>query len=217
MDAFICDGLRMPIARFGGVLSPMHADALVAHPVRALLARRAFGPAAMEEGGPGDVGQSLVRHAVAAGAGGVEGESAPVEISQRKGPELIFDRNADTPARLRGGNGLDLTVTAGQDSGVNAEAAAHIASGEALRQQDLTPMPRLDGTVSVGRTIAEMGVIAFSESLAPRASVGGSRARPARRCPPSERPRRRHRDGPAAGHVGRAALSRGAATVLEWS
>ncbi len=38
-DAFICDGLRTPIGRYAGVLSPVRADDLAAIPLRTLLDR----------------------------------------------------------------------------------------------------------------------------------------------------------------------------------
>ena len=38
-DAFICDGVRTPIGRYGGALSGVRADDLAAVPLRALLAR----------------------------------------------------------------------------------------------------------------------------------------------------------------------------------
>lgn len=38
-DAFICDGLRTPIGRYAGMLSPVRADDLAAIPLRALLER----------------------------------------------------------------------------------------------------------------------------------------------------------------------------------
>ncbi|MFV3126743.1 3-oxoadipyl-CoA thiolase [Niveispirillum sp. KHB5.9] len=38
-DAFICDGLRTPIGRYAGVLSPVRADDLAAIPIKALLER----------------------------------------------------------------------------------------------------------------------------------------------------------------------------------
>ena len=37
--AFICDGVRTPIGRYGGALSGVRADDLAAVPLRALLAR----------------------------------------------------------------------------------------------------------------------------------------------------------------------------------
>ena len=39
MDAFICDGIRTPIGRFGGALASVRTDDLAAHPIRALLDR----------------------------------------------------------------------------------------------------------------------------------------------------------------------------------
>src|SRR6056297_44271 len=39
MDAFICDGLRTPVGRYGGALSHVRADDLAAVPIRALMAR----------------------------------------------------------------------------------------------------------------------------------------------------------------------------------
>jgi len=38
-DAFICDGVRTPVGRYGGALSSVRADDLAAVPLRALLAR----------------------------------------------------------------------------------------------------------------------------------------------------------------------------------
>jgi acetyl-CoA acyltransferase len=38
-DALICDGIRTPIGRYGGVLAGVRTDDLAAHPVRALMAR----------------------------------------------------------------------------------------------------------------------------------------------------------------------------------
>ena len=49
-DAYICDYVRTPIGRFGGVLSAVRADDLAAVPLRALLARHgALDPAAIDE------------------------------------------------------------------------------------------------------------------------------------------------------------------------
>ncbi|MGB3408498.1 MAG: 3-oxoadipyl-CoA thiolase, partial [Jannaschia sp.] len=39
MDAFICDGVRTPIGRYGGALSSVRADDLAAIPIAALMAR----------------------------------------------------------------------------------------------------------------------------------------------------------------------------------
>ena len=49
-DAFICDAVRTPIGRYGGVLSSVRADDLAALPIAALLKRHAgLDPAAIEE------------------------------------------------------------------------------------------------------------------------------------------------------------------------
>ncbi len=49
-DAFICDAVRTPIGRFGGVLANIRADDLAAVPIRALLERNpALDPAAVDE------------------------------------------------------------------------------------------------------------------------------------------------------------------------
>jgi 3-oxo-5,6-didehydrosuberyl-CoA/3-oxoadipyl-CoA thiolase len=38
-DAFICDGVRTPVGRYGGALAAVRTDDLGAVPLRALLAR----------------------------------------------------------------------------------------------------------------------------------------------------------------------------------
>ncbi|MCA8908288.1 MAG: 3-oxoadipyl-CoA thiolase, partial [Rhodospirillaceae bacterium] len=38
-DAFICDAVRTPIGRYGGVLASVRADDLAAAPLRALMER----------------------------------------------------------------------------------------------------------------------------------------------------------------------------------
>jgi 3-oxoadipyl-CoA thiolase len=49
-EAFICDAIRTPIGRYGGVLAGVRADDLGAVPIRALLARNpALDPTAIEE------------------------------------------------------------------------------------------------------------------------------------------------------------------------
>ncbi|MFD9902019.1 3-oxoadipyl-CoA thiolase, partial [Mesorhizobium sp. NPDC059024] len=40
-EAYICDYVRTPIGRFGGVLASVRADDLGAEPIRALVARNA--------------------------------------------------------------------------------------------------------------------------------------------------------------------------------
>ena len=50
MDAFLCDGVRTPIGRYGGALSSVRTDDLGAIPIRALMARHpALDPALIDE------------------------------------------------------------------------------------------------------------------------------------------------------------------------
>jgi acetyl-CoA acyltransferase len=49
-DAFICDAVRTPIGRYGGVLAPVRPDDLAALPIAALIARNpSLDPAAIDE------------------------------------------------------------------------------------------------------------------------------------------------------------------------
>jgi acetyl-CoA acetyltransferase family protein len=66
---------------------------------------------------------------------------------------------AEQLARLRGVNGPDLTVTAGNASGVNDGAAAlAILSGEAARAQGLTPKARIVAMAAAGVEPRVMGI-----------------------------------------------------------
>ncbi|MEL0041886.1 MAG: beta-ketoacyl synthase N-terminal-like domain-containing protein, partial [Candidatus Puniceispirillum sp.] len=50
MDAFICDAIRTPIGRFGGVLATMRPDDMAATVIRGLLARNpSLDPVAIED------------------------------------------------------------------------------------------------------------------------------------------------------------------------
>lgn len=49
-DAFICDGIRTPIGRYGGALASVRADDLAAIPLRELLSRNPkLDPAAIDD------------------------------------------------------------------------------------------------------------------------------------------------------------------------
>lgn len=49
-DAFICDGIRTPIGRYGGSLASVRADDLAAIPLRELLSRNPkFDPASIDD------------------------------------------------------------------------------------------------------------------------------------------------------------------------
>jgi len=94
-------------------------------------------------------------------------EIAPVSIPQRRGDPVIVDTDehprpktdAAGLAKLRGINGANLTVTAGNASGVNDGAAALIVASEAAAQaQGLTPRARIVGMAAAGVEPRVMGV-----------------------------------------------------------
>lgn len=94
-------------------------------------------------------------------------EIAPVTIPQRKGDPIIVDRDehprpgtsVDKLAKLRGINGPDLTVTAGNASGVNDGAAALlIASEGAAKTHNLTPIARVVAMSAAGVEPRVMGI-----------------------------------------------------------
>ncbi len=100
-------------------------------------------------------------------AGRFADEIVPVTIPQRKGDPLVVDTDehprpgtsVDKLGKLRGVNGPDMTVTAGNASGVNDGAAALlIASDAAAQAQGLTPMARVIGMASAGVAPRVMGI-----------------------------------------------------------
>jgi 3-oxoadipyl-CoA thiolase len=111
--------------------------------------------------------RSQQRWAEAQAAGRFADEIAPVTIPQRKGDPKIVDTDehprpeatAEALAKLRGVNGPDLPVTAGNASGVNDGAAALIvASEEAAKGQGLIPRARIVGMAAAGVEPRVMGV-----------------------------------------------------------
>ena len=111
--------------------------------------------------------RSQDRWAAAHAAGVFADEIAPVTIPQRKGDPIVVDtdehpRPATTPeqlAKLRPINGPDLTVTAGNASGVNDGAAAMlIASEQAASDHNLTPIARIVGISAAGVEPRVMGI-----------------------------------------------------------
>jgi acetyl-CoA acyltransferase len=111
--------------------------------------------------------RSQVRWSEAEAAGLFADEIVPVSVPRRKGdPEIVArdehprpDTTAATLARLRGINGADKTVTAGNASGVNDGAAALlIAERAAAEAQGLTPMARILGMASAGVAPRVMGI-----------------------------------------------------------
>ncbi|WP_299728162.1 3-oxoadipyl-CoA thiolase [uncultured Tateyamaria sp.] len=111
--------------------------------------------------------RSQARWAAAHAANAFADEIAPVTIPQRKGDPVIVDTDehprpntdADALAKLRGINGPDKTVTAGNASGVNDGAAALlIASTDAAEKHGLTPMARIVAMNAAGVAPRVMGI-----------------------------------------------------------
>ena len=94
-------------------------------------------------------------------------EITPVTIPQRKGDDVIFDRDEhprpgstlEKLGKLRGINGADLTVTAGNASGVNDGAAAMLLASEAgVKDHSLTPIARVVAMSAAGVEPRVMGI-----------------------------------------------------------
>ena len=111
--------------------------------------------------------RSQTRWAEAQAAGLFKDEIVPVSISQRRGDPLVVDRDEhprpdvtlEKLARLNGVNGPDLSVTAGNASGVNdGSAALLLASRAASEAQGLTPKARVCAMASAGVAPRIMGI-----------------------------------------------------------
>ncbi|MCK0139283.1 3-oxoadipyl-CoA thiolase [Aliiroseovarius sp. F47248L] len=111
--------------------------------------------------------RSQARWAAAHEAGVFADEVIPVTIPQHKGDPIIVDTDehprpgtsAEKLGGLRGVNGPDLTVTAGNASGVNDGAAAMlIASEAAAAKNNLTPMARVVSMQAAGVAPSVMGI-----------------------------------------------------------
>ncbi|MGB3835948.1 3-oxoadipyl-CoA thiolase [Castellaniella sp.] len=111
--------------------------------------------------------RSQQRWAKAQAAGVFADEIIPVRIPRRKAEDLVIDTDEhprpDTTiqalAGLKAINGPDLTVTAGNASGVNDGACAVLlASEQALRQYQLTPRARILGMAAAGLAPRVMGM-----------------------------------------------------------
>ncbi|SFS82068.1 hypothetical protein SAMN04488040_1939 [Sulfitobacter marinus] len=115
-------------------------------------------------------------------AGVFADEIAPVSIPQRKGDPVIFDRDEhprpgtsmEALTKLRPINGPDLTVTAGNASGVNDGAAAMLMASEAAaNQHGLTPIARVIGISAAGVEPRIMGIgpVPASQKVLARAGL----------------------------------------------
>ena len=111
--------------------------------------------------------RSQARWAAAQAAGHFRDEIMAVEIPRKKGEVFVFDTDEhprpdttlDQLARLKGINGPELTVTAGNASGVNDGACALIlATAEAAKAHGLEPMARVVGMATAGVPPRIMGI-----------------------------------------------------------
>ena len=110
--------------------------------------------------------RSQQRWAAADAAGRFDAELIPVAIPQKKGDPKMFTRDEhprpettlEMLAKLKGVNGPDLTVTAGNASGVNDGACALlIASEQAAGRYGLKPIARVVGMAVAGVAPRIMG------------------------------------------------------------
>ncbi|BDU58903.1 beta-ketoadipyl CoA thiolase [Limnohabitans sp. MORI2] len=110
--------------------------------------------------------RSQQRWAAAHAAGRFADEIVPVTIAQKKGDPIVFTtdehpRPETTPAmlaKLKGVNGPELTVTAGNASGVNDGACALLLASEAAAaKHGLTPKARVVGMATAGLAPRIMG------------------------------------------------------------
>lgn len=111
--------------------------------------------------------RSQVRWAAAHEAGVFKEEIIPVTIPQRKGDPIVVDTDehprpgtsAGKLSGLKGVNGPDKTVTAGNASGVNDGAAAILLANEAAAADNgLTPIARVVGMSVAGVAPRVMGI-----------------------------------------------------------
>ena len=109
--------------------------------------------------------RSQQRWAAAHAAGRFADELVSVSIPSRKG-EIVFDTDEhprpettlEMLARLKGVNGADLSVTAGNASGVNDGACALLLASEAAAaRHGLQPLARVVGMASAGLAPRIMG------------------------------------------------------------
>ncbi len=111
--------------------------------------------------------RSQARWQAAHAAGVFSDEITPVSIPQRKDDPIVVDTDehprpgttAEKLSGLKGVNGPDKTVTAGNASGVNDGAAAILMANEAAAaKNDLTPMARVVGMSVAGVEPRVMGI-----------------------------------------------------------
>jgi 3-oxoadipyl-CoA thiolase len=109
--------------------------------------------------------RSQARYAQALAAGHFNDELMPVSVPQRKADPIVVDRDehpragttAEKLAGLRAINGPELSVTAGNASGVNDGAAALLLGDEAMAER-AEPLARVVGMAAAGVAPRVMGI-----------------------------------------------------------
>ena len=110
--------------------------------------------------------RSQQRWAAAHAAGRFADELVPVEIPRKKGDPIVFDTDEhprpettlEMLAKLKGVNGPELSVTAGNASGVNYGACALLLASEAVAgHYGLTPKARVVAMATAGLLPRIMG------------------------------------------------------------
>jgi acetyl-CoA acyltransferase len=111
--------------------------------------------------------RSQARWVAAHEAGRFADEITPVSVPQRKGDPVVVDTDEhprpgtgmEQLAKLKGVNGPDLSVTAGNASGVNDGAAAILMASEAgVKAHGLTPIARVVSMQAAGVEPRVMGI-----------------------------------------------------------
>jgi acetyl-CoA acetyltransferase family protein len=109
--------------------------------------------------------RSQARYEAADAAGRFDDELMPVEIPQRKSDPIIFNKDEhprpgtgiEKLSKLKGVNGADKTVTAGNASGLNDGAAALLLGDEAAANES-KPLARVVGMAAAGVAPRVMGI-----------------------------------------------------------
>ena len=111
--------------------------------------------------------RSQARWAAAQEAGKFRDEIVPITVPQKKGDPIVVDTDehprpgttAVSLAKLKGVNGPDLSVTAGNASGVNDGAAALVLASEAAaKRHGLAPKARVVAMAAAGVPPRIMGI-----------------------------------------------------------
>lgn len=111
--------------------------------------------------------RSQARWAAAQAAGHFADEIIPVSVARRKGDPVVViedehprpETSADRLSKLKGINGPDLTVTAGNASGLNDGSAAIVVTSEKMAlEQELAPKARVVAMAVAGVEPRVMGI-----------------------------------------------------------